>query len=270
MIDIGFAGSLLGGMLSLFSPCSVMLLPAFFAHAFGTVREILGRTLWFYLGLLVTLVPMGILAGTLGSLIANRAALIGVVAWLIVATGALMVSGIELPGIGARITQGSSRLSVFLLGTVYVVAGVCAGPILGSVLLVASLGSPAYGVVLMGLYAAGMCIPLVVLAVIWGRLGRRGIAWLAPRTVEVRLGHFTWRNSWMSLISGILTLGLGIFLLVNREAASLGGWLATGTQFEVEARTLEVSSRIPDLVVAIGVVVCAGVGIWCANRATDD
>ena len=57
MIDIGLAGATIGGLLSLLSPCSVMLLPAFFAYAFGTLRQIMVRTAVFYLALLASLVP---------------------------------------------------------------------------------------------------------------------------------------------------------------------------------------------------------------------
>ena len=270
MIDVGFAGALLGGLLSLLSPCSVMLLPAFFAYAFGSVREILGRTAWFHLGLLVTLVPMGVLAASLGSVITHRQVLIHVVAWAVVASGALLVSGIRLPGVGARTRGGTSRASTFLLGTVYAVAGVCAGPILGSVLLVAGLGSPAYGAVLMVLYATGMCVPLVVLAVVWGRLGARGMAWLTPRMIEVRLGRVVWRNSWTQVISGLLTIGLGVVLLVSDGTASLPALLDVGTQFQVESRALSLTAGIPDLVVALVLVAAAGLVISWANRTATE
>lgn len=57
MIDIGLAGATVGGLLSLLSPCSVMLLPAFIAYAFGSVRQILARTAVFYLGLVPAWCP---------------------------------------------------------------------------------------------------------------------------------------------------------------------------------------------------------------------
>lgn len=270
MIDIGFAGALLGGLLSLLSPCSVMLLPAFFAYAFGSVSEVLTRTGWFYLGLLVTLVPMGVLASSLGSLTTNREILIRIVSWAVIVAGVLMVAGIKIPGLGARTKGGTSRLSTFLLGTVYAVAGVCAGPILGSVLLVASLGSPAYGALLMALYAAGMCLPLIILAIIWGRVGRKGMSWLAPRMIEVPVGKFTWRNSWVQVISGLLTIILGIVLLATDGTASLPSFLDIGTQFEVENQALNATAGVPDIVVALVLIAIAGAVIWFANKKATD
>ena len=58
---VGFAGAFLGGLAALLSPCAAMLLPSFFAYAFGSSRtKLLGRTGLFYVGLLITLVPLGL------------------------------------------------------------------------------------------------------------------------------------------------------------------------------------------------------------------
>ena len=65
-MDIGYLGAFLGGLLSLLSPCSVMLLPSFFAYAFVHPSTLVTRTGVFYLGLITTLVPLGVFAGTVG------------------------------------------------------------------------------------------------------------------------------------------------------------------------------------------------------------
>lgn len=57
-MDIGLLGAFLGGVLTLLSPCSAMLLPAFFSYAFADPRELLTRTGVFYLGLITSLVPL--------------------------------------------------------------------------------------------------------------------------------------------------------------------------------------------------------------------
>lgn len=270
MIDIGFAGAFIGGLLSLLSPCSVMLLPAFFAYAFGTLRQILVRTAIFYLGLVASLVPLGIFASALGSLIIeHRETMITVVSVLVIVAGVALLAGvpIKLPGRLGQSPTGESNgattaLSTFLLGTVYAVAGVCAGPILGSVLLVASLGSPVYGALLMVLYALGMSIPLVALAVAWGRLGARGMGWLRPR--ELVIGR--WRNSWITIISGLLTIGVGVLLLVTDGTAGLSGWLDVASQHRLETGALAGANKIPDIwFVFAAIIVVVGVAL-IANR----
>lgn len=272
MIDIGFAGATIGGLLSLLSPCSVMLLPAFFAYAFGSLRQILVRTGVFYLGLVASLIPLGVFASALGGLlIDHRETMIRVVAWLVIVAGALLVAGvpIRLPGradAGASATRSTPLLSTFLLGTVYAVAGVCAGPILGSVLLVASLGSPIYGASLMALYGLGMCLPLIVLALLWGRLGARGMSWLRPRMIEVPVAGRTWRNSWITIISGLLTIGVGVLLLVTDGTAKLSGWLDVATQSRVESGALAVVGGIPDIVFVFGAIIVVVVIVLLTNR----
>ena len=91
------------------SPCSVMLLPACFsAYAFGSVRQILARTAIFYLGLVTTLVPLGVFASALGGLITtNRQTLISVVATLIIIAGLVLLSApppSHYPGADAVVT----------------------------------------------------------------------------------------------------------------------------------------------------------------------
>jgi cytochrome c biogenesis protein CcdA len=59
VVEVGFLASFLGGLLSLLSPCSALLLPAFFAYAFQSRYELAWRTAVFYAGLTATLVPLG-------------------------------------------------------------------------------------------------------------------------------------------------------------------------------------------------------------------
>ncbi|MDD0857038.1 cytochrome c biogenesis CcdA family protein [Arthrobacter alpinus] len=211
-MDIGYTGAFLGGILTLLSPCSVMLLPAFFAYAFASPTKLLGRTALFYAGLLTTLVPLGLLAGLLGSLVMqNRGVLVTVAAGIVIVIGVLQIIGVQFPGVSRSAgADGTSAVSVFVLGSVYGVAGVCAGPILGSVLAVAAAGgNPLYGGIMLAIFALGMALPLGVLSLFWTklRLGQRG--WLKPR--RFRVGP--WENSVWMVVSGVLSVAIGALLL---------------------------------------------------------
>jgi cytochrome c biogenesis protein CcdA len=59
MVEVSYPAAFLGGVLSLLSPCSALLLPAFFAYAFQSRGKLLAKTAVFYLGLATTLVPLG-------------------------------------------------------------------------------------------------------------------------------------------------------------------------------------------------------------------
>lgn len=59
MSDIGYFAAFLGGLLALLSPCSALLLPAFFAYSIDSPTRLVARTGVFYLGLATTLVLLG-------------------------------------------------------------------------------------------------------------------------------------------------------------------------------------------------------------------
>ncbi len=258
-MDIGYTGAFLGGILTLLSPCSVMLLPAFFAYAFTSPKALIGRTAIFYLGLAATLVPLGVFAGTLGSLVTtNRSTLVTVAAGIVIVLGLWQLSGLPVPGLTrtSTSTDATSVVSVFTLGAVYAVAGVCAGPILGSVLMVAALGSsPVYGGLVLALYALGMTVPLFVLAAVWKRLGTRGRALIAPRAIS--LGP--WRNTWTMVLAGLFSIAIGVLLLVTDGTASLGGVFTIGTQYAAESALLSWSQRISDVWFIVGAAVLVAV-----------
>ncbi|MCM3658868.1 cytochrome c biogenesis CcdA family protein [Agromyces mediolanus] len=262
-MELGLAGALVGGILTLLSPCSVMLLPAFFAYAFTTPGRLMTRTGVFYLGLVTTLVPIGVLAGTVGAFVsANRVLLVTIAAVVVIVLGLVQLIGIPLPAF-TRAQPGDvgSITSVYLLGTVYGVAGICAGPVLGSVLALAALGgSPLQGGVALAVFAFGMTVPLFVLAFAWSRS-----AWVRrlvrPRTV--RIGR--WTNTWTQIVAGLLGIGIGVLLLVTDGTAALGGVLGATAQFELEASALRLTSAVPDLAVA-GLAIAVLLGAWLLHR----
>lgn len=263
-MDIGYTGAFLGGILTLLSPCSVMLLPAFFAYAFTSPTALIGRTVIFYAGLSVTLVPLGVFSGSLGSLLTtHRMTLVTVAAAVVIVLGLWQLSGLPVPGFsrsGSQRGDGTSIGSVFALGAVYAVAGVCAGPILGSVLMVAAVsGSPIYGGSVLALYALGMTVPLFVLAAVWKRLGARGRAVIAPK--EVSIGP--WRNTWAMIVSGLLSIAIGVLLIVTDGTANLTGVFTISTQRSAESALSTWSSGVSDVwFIVAAVVVLAGVGLW--------
>lgn len=263
MTSIGLAGAFLGGVLTLLSPCSVLLLPAFFSYAFTSAGMLVARTGTFYLGLITTLVPLGMLAGTLGAIITGqRSLLVMIASGLIIILGVIQVLGIPLPGIG-RLDghNGASGLSVYLLGTVYGLAGFCAGPILGAVLTLAAVsGSALYGGIVLLVYAAGMVLPLLVLALLWDRIPKLH-DWLRPR--QVVIGR--WSNTWTSVIGGLLTIVIGVVLMLTDGTIAIPGILDAEQQVALESQVLAGTGELSDwIVVAAAVLVLAGA--WVVHR----
>lgn len=256
-MEIGLLGAFVGGVLTLLSPCSVMLLPAFFSYAFADPRALLGRTGLFFLGLLTTLLPLGVLAGTLGAFVAtHRTTVVTVASLIVIALGVLMLLNIPLPFLArGGALESTSPVSVYALGTVYGLAGVCAGPLLGAVLTVAALsGNALYGGVVLLFFAAGMTLPLLVLSLVWARLPfvRRLVR---PR--EVQIGR--WRNTWTGIIGGVLTIALGVLLIVTSGTSTLSGVLGASDQMRLEGWAYGATAPVPDVLV-VGVVAALAAG----------
>ncbi|MFD3941736.1 cytochrome c biogenesis CcdA family protein [Streptomyces sp. NPDC058579] len=271
--DIGYLAAFLGGLLALLSPCSALLLPAFFAYSIDSKSRLLARTGIFYAGLATTLVPLGAAGSFAGRLFyGHRDLLVALGGWTIIALGVLQILGMGFAS--RRIAEVSGRIrpttavSVYALGLVYGLAGFCAGPILGSVLTVAALsGSPAYGGLLLAVYALGMAVPLFLLALLWERydLGRR--RWLRGRTV--RVGRFELHTT--SLLSGLFFVVLGAVFLLFDGTTALPGLLSVDDSFAVEERVASVGRSVPDwaLLVAVVAVVAVVLAVrgWRGRRA---
>ncbi|MFD7979185.1 cytochrome c biogenesis CcdA family protein [Streptomyces sp. NPDC059071] len=266
---IGYFAAFLGGLLALLSPCSALLLPAFFAYSMETRAKLVARTGIFYAGLATTLVPLGAAGSFAGRLFyGHRDLLVTLGGWTIVVLGVLQILGLGFAS--RRMSEASGRirpttaLSVYALGLVYGLAGFCAGPILGSVLTVAALsGSPAYGGLLLAVYALGMAVPLFVLALLWERheLGRR--RWLRGR--PVRIGRFEAHST--SLLSGFFFVLLGTLFLVFDGTTALPGLLSVDDSFAVEERVASLGRSVPDWALLVAVVAAVGAVLaWRARR----
>lgn len=262
-MEIGLLGALLGGVLTLLSPCSVMVLPAFFSYAFTSPTQLISRTGLFYLGLITALVPLGVLAGTLGAFVnEHRDTVVAVAAVIVIVLGVMMLLNIPVPLLrgGAGATSASPS-SVYVLGTVYGLAGVCAGPLLGAVLTVAAVsGNALYGGIVLLFFAAGMALPLLVLALLWSRLP---FVKRLVRPREIHVGR--WRTSWTGVVGGVLTITLGALLILTEGTSSLGGVLGASQQVRIEGLVYRASQAVPDLLVLLVVVIVAG-GAWLLVR----
>ncbi|MEV0317643.1 cytochrome c biogenesis CcdA family protein [Streptomyces sp. NPDC050658] len=273
--DVGYFAAFLGGLLALISPCSALLLPAFFAYSIDSTSRLLARTGIFYAGLATTLVPLGAAGSVAGRFFfGHRDQLVLAAGWLIIALGVLQVVGMgfasrKMSELSGRI-RPTTAVSVYALGAVYGLAGFCAGPILGSVLTVAAVsGSPVYGGLLLAVYALGMAVPLFVLALLWERfdLGRR--RWLRGRTF--RVGRFELHTT--SLLSGLFFVALGALFLAYDGTTALPGLLDVDDSFAVEQWAGDVGRAVPDAALIAGAVVLVGVVVavrqWRRRTGTE-
>ena len=277
MTDVGLLAAFAAGVLALLSPCSALLLPSFFAYAFASRSTLLLRTTVFYLGLLLTLVPLGTGASAASSLFyGHRELLITIAGWSIIALGVLQILGRgfampfagRLQGLANRSSaNGTSWFSTLALGAVYGLAGFCSGPVLGAILtMAATQESPVQGGLLLAVYALGMAAPLFVLAAMWDRfdLGRR--RWLRGRMLA--LGPIQVHTT--SLISGVLFIIIGILFLRFDGTSGITGILGMGDTSDLEFNAQQTATAwfdgVPGWAVPAAIAIGAGLLAWRRSR----
>ncbi|MCA1737520.1 MAG: cytochrome c biogenesis CcdA family protein [Actinobacteria bacterium] len=274
MLEASYLAAFFGGVLTLLSPCSALLLPAFFAYAFGGAGELVKKTGFFYLGLATTLVPLGMGISAVSRLVyGQRGTLILVSGLVIILLGVLQLAGRgfsvgPLARLRGRI-RGDSAGGVFALGAVYGFAGFCSGPILGTVLTVAaSSGHVAQGAGLLAVYALGMAAPLFLLAAFWDRL-KLGRRWLRGR--ELSLGPL--RIHTTNLVSGLMFVVLGTVFILYEGTSALSSLYeengAVDLAYASETWVGSLSRAVPDyllLVVLAVALALARVGAYLRKR----
>jgi cytochrome c biogenesis protein CcdA len=263
VVEASYLTAFFGGVLSLLSPCSALLLPAFFAYAFQSRRQLLAKTTVFYLGLAATLVPLGMGISAVSRLVyGERSTLITVSGAVIIALGVLQIlgRGFDLGPLSRLVgrVRGESAGATFALGAVYGFAGFCSGPILGAVLTVAaSSGQVFRGASLLAIYALGMATPLFLIAALWDRfdLGRR--SWLRGR--ELSWGRL--RVHTTNLISGIMFVLLGTVFIAYEGTSALSGLYkengALDVAYAAEQWASSLANVVPDILVLAVVLATA-------------
>ncbi len=270
MVEVSYLAAFFGGVLSLLSPCSALLLPAFFAYAFQSRKALVGKTAIFYTGLCVTLVPLGMGISAVSRLFyGQRSTLITVAGIVIILLGVMQLlgRGFEL-GPLSRLSgkvRGESAWSTFALGAVYGFAGFCSGPILGAVLTVAaSSGQLLGGAGLLAVYALGMAAPLFLLALLWDRfeLGKR--RWLRGR--EFSIGRLRMHTT--NLVSGLMFIVLGAVFIAYEGTSALSSLYeqngAVDIAFAAERWANSLDGSIPNALVLAAIIAVALVSIIMA------
>ncbi|MBP2437344.1 cytochrome c biogenesis CcdA family protein [Microbacterium amylolyticum] len=272
-MEIGFVAAFFGGALALLSPCSALLLPAFFTATVGARMRLLVHGAVFYVGLAATLVPIGLGLGALGTLLADqRGAVIAFTSIVLVVLGVLQVLGFgfdlsrAVPGMSSvqqKAHAASGLFRTLLLGAAGGIAGFCAGPTLGAVLTIAlAQGSAAIAGVLLAVYAAGMVVPLIIIAALWNRLGDRGRRVLRGRTFRVFGREF----HTVSVITGLLIIAVGVLFWTTNGLVSVPSLVPASVLASLQTSGAVLANPIVDVLAIIAVAALALVAWWAAQR----
>jgi cytochrome c-type biogenesis protein len=226
---MGLMVAFAAGLLSFLSPCVLPLIPSYVTFITGMSldeltgeaaererarRAILVHGLLFIAGFTLVFVIMGASATFLGSLFRYASGWLERVGGvLLILFGLYLLGVLRLPGADREIRVHLGEKPLGYLGTVLVgvtfAAGwtPCIGPVLGGILALASTsGSVSSGMWLLFVYSAGLAVPFLLAALLLqrfvGNMGRIG-PWLP----------------WVSRISGVLLLVLGVMMLTGSFTA---------------------------------------------------
>ena len=207
------------GLLSFFSPCVLPLIPAYICFITGmsaeeltsgkgTVKSVLPNTLLFILGFSTVFVIFGASATFLGTLFFEKQAIIKIIGGIIVIVFGLHISGL----LNIKFLQLEKKLHIknrpinmfgsFFVGMAFGFGWTpCVGPILGSILILASTGKTiGQGILLLSVYSLGLALPFLIVAI--------GINWALKIFTKIKKYFKT-----ISFISGILLIIVGIWII---------------------------------------------------------
>ncbi|NMO13660.1 cytochrome c biogenesis protein/thioredoxin [Pyxidicoccus fallax] len=245
-MSFGLPGIFLAGLLTFLSPCVLPLVPLYLSFLAGVsltqlreagrgVRRPWGVALAFSLGLGTVFVALGMAATAVGGALSEyRSGLLQFGGLALFLLGLKQLGLIRIPWLDGearpllgRVRRGGSLVGGFLFGAAFALGWTpCIGPVLGAVLTytASSTSEPAMGALYLGTYAAGLSVPLLLVA---------AAAPLALRWMERAKRHL--RK--VEVATGVLLAGLGVLLFTD----SLGMLVPSPEAVDVPAAVAEVN-----------------------------
>ncbi|MEM6888248.1 MAG: cytochrome c biogenesis protein CcdA [Pseudomonadota bacterium] len=228
IIDAGLAPAmfvaLLAGVISFLSPCVLPIVPPYLAYMSGVnLSDIQGEGAgrrravisagFFVLGLSTVFLILGFTASAFGAFFLQNQILFTQVSGLVIMVFGLHFLGVfRIPFLDreARMDagdQGGSSFGAYVLGLAFAFGWTpCIGPQLGAILsLAASEASVARGTVLLGVYAAGLGIPFLLVAMSLTRaIGLMNRLKRHMRAIELTMGGLLLAVG-LAMLTGLFT-----------------------------------------------------------------
>ena len=212
----------LAGVLMFLAPCTLPIVPGYLAFIAGVSPggeaqgrgRIIRNAIAFVLGFSFIFILLGLFAGLLGGVVGPWRELVGRLAGVVIILFGLTMLGVfrasflaleRRPRIPRFLTIGRPESSA-LIGALFALGwSPCIGPILGTILFVASASGPLSGAFLLGVFSLGLGLPFILSAIFIERLS----SWFA------RLGSLTVT---LNYVGGIVLVAVGTLMFTNTMA----------------------------------------------------
>jgi len=221
---VTYPAAFIAGVFSFFSPCILPLIPGYFTFITGYSldeltggaiagirKKVLISTIAFVLGFSVVFMLLGASASFAGSLLFRYRDGIRIIGGLLIVVFGVHLTGlVRIPLLDYEKRIQVERKPVHFLGTFLVGMAFgagwspCIGPLLGSILVVAGGRETVQeGMVLLGVYSAGLAVPFLIISVFIGFL----LVFIRKTTRTLK--YLNWA-------AGILLIILGLILMTDQ------------------------------------------------------
>ncbi len=229
MIEFGLAlivSSFVAGIFTFFAPCTLPLVPAFLGVIAGVGQEelndkekmrklrwrIFNNAVFYVLGFSIIFVLFGVAFSFLGKVVIVRDLLQRIGGILIILFGLVLVGLLKIGWLSSekqihapKLFQSASKANSFGIGALFALGwSPCVGPLLGSVLLLASGSSTVIqGTFLLIVFSLGLAIPFLVTALLIGKAFSAFSRW--SKALKI-----------INIIAGAFLITLGILLVTDQ------------------------------------------------------
>jgi len=229
------AAAFAAGMVAFFAPCCAgVMMPAYLAAIGGGRRMRVARLTAVYIaGVSLVVLPITLGAAALASYVSQwHPQMFTIGGLMMIGVAVALWRGTMLPVDMPQPKLTGSTLSVFGLGVFSGGATACCAPVLAGAIALSATSGTILGGLLLGIaYVAGMMVPLVPLALIYGRAKKR----VKDPKLTLRLGGYTKRIGVAKLAGAIVFAGFGTLFIVlaltgNSDTApgfqkAMGSWV---------------------------------------------
>ncbi|MFZ9020849.1 MAG: cytochrome c biogenesis CcdA family protein [Paracoccaceae bacterium] len=211
----------LAGVISFLSPCVLPIVPPYLAYMSGIslseatdnnkAVSVFLPAVFFVLGLSTVFLILGFTASALGTVFLSYQDILITISGILVMgfglhfLGILRIGFLEREARFEASSQNGSAFGAYVLGLAFAFGWTpCIGPQLASILtLAASEGSVARGTTLLGVYALGLGVPFLLVALFLSRLSAT-LTWLKRhmQIIERLMGLLLWTIGLMMLTGG--------------------------------------------------------------------
>ncbi len=221
---VSFPAAFVAGLLSFFSPCVLPLIPAYFTFITGfSIEELTEEynseirkkvflsTFLFVLGFSLVFILMGASASYLGGLMYTYKKLIRIIGGILIIILGIHLTGlIRIPGLDFEKRINLEKKPLHFWGTLIIGMAFgagwspCIGPLLGSILIIAGSQETVWqGVILLGIYSAGLAIPFIIISIFINFL----LIFIKKASKVLK---------YVNVVAGVVLIVVGLILVSNK------------------------------------------------------